>query len=122
LLSRTALSVFRPNNDRRKILKAFGSGSAREVTEWSDRQLDDKLEELRSRLQAEQPAAVLDFYESPLKEQWKGEQTIKTVEGEVEVTVPLDDEELEDKETVSPEAPEHANQFKSRQSWRASAP
>lgn len=88
------------NNDRRKILKAFGSGTAREVTEWSDRQLDDKLEELRSHLQAKQPAALLDFYESPLKEQWKGERTIKTVEGEVEVTVPRDDEELEDKETA----------------------
>ncbi len=96
------------NNDRRKILKAFGSGSAREVTEWSDRQLDGKLEELRSRLQAEQPAAVLDFYETPLKEQWKGGQTIKTPEGEVEVTVPRDDEELEDKETALPgeKAPE----------------
>src|SRR5882724_5014829 len=56
------------NNDRRKILKAFGSGSAREVTEWSDRQLDDNLEGLRSRLQGEQLAAVLDLYESRLKE------------------------------------------------------
>jgi 5-methylcytosine-specific restriction protein B len=73
------------NNDRRKILKAFGSGATREVADWNDRQLDEKLMELRTRLQTEQPSAVLDFYESPLKERWKGEQTIKTVEGEVEV-------------------------------------
>jgi hypothetical protein len=91
------------NNDRRKILKAFGSGAAREVADWNDRQLDEKLMELRTRLQTEQPSAVLDFYESPLKERWKGEQTIKTVEGEVEVTVPRDDEELEDKETAPTE-------------------
>jgi hypothetical protein len=91
------------NNDRRKILKAFGCGSAREVANWNDRQLDDKLMELRARLQTEQPSAVLDFYEPPLKERWSGEQIIKTVEGEVEVTVPRDEDELEDKETVLPE-------------------
>jgi len=97
------------NNDRRKILRAFGCGSAREVADWNDRQLDEKLVELRARLQAEQPSAVLDFYEAPLKERWSGEQTIKTVEGEVEVTVPRDEDELDDKETTpqeikSPEA------------------
>lgn len=97
------------NNDRRKILKAFGSGSAREVAEWNDRQLDEKLAELRARLQAEQPAALLDFYEPPLNERWSRDQTIKTVEGEVEVTVPRDEDEVEDIETApagikSPEA------------------
>jgi hypothetical protein len=91
------------NNDRRKILKAFGSGSAREVAAWKDRQLDDKLMELRTRLEAEQPSTVLDFYESPLKERWSGDQTIKTVEGEVEVTVPRDEDEVEDVETGPPE-------------------
>ena len=55
---------------------------------WSDRQLDDKLMELRSRLQAKQPSARARLLRIALKEQWKGEQTIKTVEGEVEVTVP----------------------------------
>jgi hypothetical protein len=97
------------NNDRRKILKAFGSGPPREVADWNDRQLDDKLMELRTRLEAEQPSAVLDFYEPPLKERWSGDQIIKTVEGEVEVTVPRDEDEVEDKETAplevkSPEA------------------
>jgi hypothetical protein len=92
------------NNDRRRILKAFKCGTAREVDEWNDRQLDEKLAELRTRLQAEQPAAVLDFYESPLKERWSGDQTIKTVEGEVEVTVPRDEDEGEEKDVAHTEA------------------
>jgi hypothetical protein len=97
------------NRDRRKILKAFGSGSAREVADWNDRQLDEKLSELRARLQAEQSSAVLDFYEAPLRERWSGDQMIKTLAGEVEVTVPRDEDELEDADTgpagtKSPEA------------------
>jgi hypothetical protein len=91
------------NNDRRKILKAFAPGSAKEVSELNDQQLDEKLLDLRNRLQAEQPTAVLDFYEPPLKERWSGDQTIKTVEGEVKVTVPRDEDEVDDVETASPE-------------------
>jgi hypothetical protein len=85
------------NNDRRKILSAFNAGSAREVAEWKDWQLDAKLLELRKRLEAAQPSTVLDFYESPLKEQWSRDRVIKTAGGEVTVTVPGDDEELEEK-------------------------
>ena len=85
------------NNDRRKILTAFNAGSAREVAELKDQQLDTKLLELRKRLEAAQPSTVLDFYESPLKEQWSRDRTIKTAGGEVTVTVPGDDEEVEEK-------------------------
>jgi hypothetical protein len=85
------------NNDRRRILKGFKCGTAREVDDWNDRQLDEKLEELRARLHAEQPSAVLDFYEPPLKERWSGNQIIKTIEGEVEVTVPRDEDEGDEK-------------------------
>lgn len=85
------------NGDRRRILKAFGPGTAREVHQWTDRQLDEKLMELRMSLQAEQPSTVLDFYEPPLKERWSGDQTIKTIEGEIQVTVPRDEDEGEDK-------------------------
>jgi hypothetical protein len=92
------------NNDRRRILKAFGSGTAREVDDWSDRQLDEKLQELRERLQSEQPGAVLDFYEPPLKERWAGKQTMVTNEGVVEVTVPRDEDESEEKSASVPEA------------------
>ena len=92
------------NSDRRKMLKAFGNGAAREVDEWNDRQLDEKLAELRARLQAEHPTIVLDFYEPPLKERWSGDQKIKTVEGEVEVTVPRDEDESEDRDADIAEA------------------
>jgi hypothetical protein len=85
------------NNDRRKILTAFNAGSAREVAELKDQQLDTKLLELRKRLEAAQPSTVLDFYESPLKEQWSRDRKIKTAGGEVTVTVPGDDEEVEEK-------------------------
>ena len=67
----------------------------------NDRQLDEKLLELRNRLQAEQPSAVLDFYEEPLKARWSADRKVKTVAGEVTVTVPGDDEEVEDKEAAS---------------------
>jgi len=46
---------------------------------------------------------------------------IKTVEGEVRGYGALDDEELEDKERSHQKRLKHGNQFKSRQSWRASA-
>ena len=88
------------NNDRRKILEAFGSGSAREIADWNDRQLDEKLMELRTRLQGVQPSVVLDFYGPPLREQWSRERTVKTVGGEITVTVPSDDDEPEDKDVA----------------------
>ncbi len=93
------------NNDRRKILEAFGTGSRREVKEWKDRQLDDKLMELRTSLQSAQPSgAVLDFYDTPLKEKWSSDRKIKTLEGEITVTVPADTDELEDPESAPVEA------------------
>ncbi|HET9742374.1 MAG TPA: hypothetical protein VFQ00_06480 [Terriglobales bacterium] len=87
------------NNDRRKILKAFGIGSQKEVSEWKDRQLDEKLLSLRTRLQAEYPNSLLDFYEPPLRERWLEEGSIKTLQGEVRVTVP----QQEDKEETAAE-------------------
>lgn len=94
------------NNDRRKILRGFGVATSKEIGSWDDQQLDDKLLELRNELQARQPAAILDFYESPLKEQWSGDRTIKTTEGEVAVTVPTDDDEVEDVEVPGAKPPE----------------
>src|SRR5205807_2550450 len=45
------------NNDRRKILEGFHVGSRREIADWDDRQLDEKLIELRTRLQLAESAA-----------------------------------------------------------------
>ena len=89
------------NNDRRKILKAFGVASARDIASFSDRQLDEGLLELRSKLQSTQNSLALDFYEPKLKEKWSSERRIKTAGGEVLVTVPDADDELDDKELVA---------------------
>jgi hypothetical protein len=89
------------NNDRRKILNGFSVGPPREIASWNDRQLDEKLMELRTKLQTAQPSAVLDFYESPLKEKWSGDRKIKTIKGEVTVTVPSDDDEVDDKDEMA---------------------
>lgn len=90
------------DGDRRKILISFGSGTPQDVDRWNDRDLDDKLFELRTRLKVEHPSDVLDFYEPPLREKWLGEQTIKTNDGEVSVTVPAGD--VEDKKATVPES------------------
>ncbi len=88
------------DHDRRKILKTLGSGTAQEVDAWNDRQVDEKLADLRAHLQAQQPTAVLDFYEMPLKERWSDDQIIKTEKGDVEVTVPRDQNENEEKDAT----------------------
>lgn len=93
------------NNDRRKILAGFGIASFREIREWGDRKLDEKLMELRTSLQGAQPSGVLlDFYDAPFKEKWSSDHKIKTPEGEITVTVPADVDEPEDLEPAPAEA------------------
>lgn len=57
--------------------------------------------ELRAKLQSESPAETLDFYLPKLKEQWAKDRKVKTLEGEVTVTVPSDHEDAEDEPAVS---------------------
>jgi hypothetical protein len=92
------------NNDRRKILVAFDVAPSQEVAHWKDQRLDTALTELRSNLQRMNPSTVLDFYEPPLREKWASDRKIKTVRGEVSVTVPADEDEVEDKELVASKA------------------
>jgi hypothetical protein len=87
------------NRDRRRILEAFGVATKREIKDWSDVQLDKALLKLRDDLQQRNPSSVLDFYSPALKPQWSKDQKIKTVDGEVTVVVPVDDDE--DEEAVS---------------------
>ena len=90
------------NNDRQKILEGFGIASSRDTNYWTDQQLDDALLKLRANLQSTHPSAVLDFYEEPsLKERWAPDRTIKTLGGEVRVTVPVDDDEPEDDDSIA---------------------
>jgi hypothetical protein len=91
------------NNDRISILSAFGIAPPRDMTSWSDRQLDDALLALRTKLRQNNPSAILDFYEAPLKEQWAGDRKVKTPEGEVTVTVPVDEDEVEELKAIAPE-------------------
>ncbi len=90
------------NNDRVSILEAFGTAAAREMSGWSDRQLDDALLILRNRLQQDSSESILDFYESPWREKWAKDRKIKTPEGEVTVTVPGHEEEAEEPKIVAP--------------------
>lgn len=89
------------NNDRRKILSAYGAAELREMADWSDRQLDEALLALRARLQAEAPSTILDFYESPWREKWANDRKVRTPEGEVTVTVPGAEEDAEEPQPVS---------------------
>ena len=81
------------NNDRRKILEAFAVAPTQETKNWTDQQLDDALLTLRVSLQKENPTVTLDFYRPPLKDRWAEERTVKTLEGEVTVVVPSDEDE-----------------------------
>ena len=95
------------NNDRQKILAAFGVGALSETRNWSDRQLDDALFTLRAELEKNHQGGPLDFYSSALKERWAQDRKVKTPEGEVTVVVPGDDEEeAEDSTTATLKPPE----------------
>jgi hypothetical protein len=91
------------NNDRRSILEGFGITSRGDAKKLTDRELDDALLKLRADLQKSNPSATLDFYSPELKERWSRDRKVKTIEGEVTVTVPSDDEEEEDKDLIAPE-------------------
>ncbi|UPG89501.1 AAA family ATPase [Luteibacter aegosomaticola] len=59
------------NRNRRDVLEAFANIQQDESFKWSDLDLDDALLALRARLGTELGTDVLDFYESPLKEDWQ---------------------------------------------------
>lgn len=94
------------NNDRRKILGAFGIAQSREARRWTDRQLDEALLRLRTDLQKDNPAQVLDFYQPDLKEKWAPDRQVKTVEGKVTVVVPSDEEEAEEESVTEARVPD----------------
>jgi 5-methylcytosine-specific restriction protein B len=86
------------NNDRRRILEAFGIASERDTRNWSDQQLDDALLKLRSNLTKDNPSDVIDFYEPAFRKRWAPERKVKTIDGEVSVVVPKDNDEAEDED------------------------
>jgi hypothetical protein len=80
------------NNDRWKILEAFGVAPSKTTRDWADDQLDQALLQLRGELQQKSPSTVLDFYEAPLRDRWISNRKVPTVEGSVTVVVPADDD------------------------------
>lgn len=84
------------NNDRRSILAAFKVASATDLRQWTDIQLDQALLSLRTKLQSETPNETLDFYMPKLKEQWRKNRKVRTLQGELTVTVPSDQEEFDE--------------------------
>jgi 5-methylcytosine-specific restriction protein B len=71
------------NGDRHKVLVAFGEVKARESKAWTDRQIDEAMLSLRTRLATERGTDKLDFYLSPLKELWKPEESPEPDEPDV---------------------------------------
>lgn len=92
------------NNDRRKVLRAFGV--SRNVADWSDRQYDEELLKLRRSFEEASPTEVFDFYEPPLRERWIEGGEVRTVEGPITVVVPTSEDDRADvaEPSTQPEA------------------
>ena len=61
------------NGDRRRVLAGFRVAPLAKLQKWSDRELDGALLELRAKLEREHGTKDLDFYRSPLSEEWRAE-------------------------------------------------
>ena len=70
------------NNDRRRILEAYGVADRRTLRDWSDRQLDDALLTLRREQEAANPGEVLDFYDPQLSKRWQPAEVDATAQPE----------------------------------------
>jgi 5-methylcytosine-specific restriction protein B len=84
------------NRDRRQIIGAFKLAPPAELKHWTDRQLDTALLDLRGRLEADHPGAVIDFYEPPVEHLWRKEEEISDDS----------DEEVVDDKVTEPDAEE----------------
>jgi hypothetical protein len=97
------------NGDRQRVLIGYQKAPASVVQGWSDRQLDEALLGLRRELEKEHPNEAVDFYAPKFKDQWARDRKVRTIEGEVVVTVPRDEDDEEDaggSPDVVPEQPE----------------
>lgn len=59
------------NNNKKKILNRIGNIDLKLLSGMTDLELDKSMYELRQRLEAESASGEVDFYVSPLVEQWK---------------------------------------------------
>jgi len=58
----------------RSILAGFDVAPESNTTSWSDRQFDEALLALRTRLEQEHPGRPLSFYHPPLKQRWRPDE------------------------------------------------
>ncbi len=97
------------NGDRWRVLIGYQKAPASVVRGWNDRQLDQALLDLRKGLEKDHPNQTVDFYAPGFTENWAGDRKIKTVEGEVVVTVPRKEDDEEDTggaPSIVPQQPE----------------
>ena len=69
------------NRERWAVLEGYGVSSEKNAKKLSDSQLDEALFTLRTKLEAEHPGEMLDFYEAPLRERWKPTEEEETENG-----------------------------------------
>ena len=101
------------NNDRQKILKAFNIAPPQKIKSWTfrqitDKQIDDAIFSLRTDLEKKYPSKILDFYDSPLKEQWSIKNLSPTTEAQYQRAVLKNATAstfLKEKEEDEPEGP-----------------
>lgn len=67
------------NNNKKKILNRIGNIDLKQLSNMSDLELDKSMYELRQRLEAESESGQIDFYVSPLVEQWKAMNEVNEV-------------------------------------------
>ena len=72
------------NSHRRKILSIFRGKTAKEMKQWSQKQLDDGVLEVRREFEAKNPGTIVDFYHSPIRELWMAAADAAVAEENVE--------------------------------------
>ena len=99
------------NNDRASILQAFEVATKKDTKHWTDRQFDEALLDLRKLIQMERPKDTIDFYMPDLRRRWGVKHEVKTEDGNVSVTVPMeDDEDIEEAQNAPSEGKTEARQ------------
>jgi 5-methylcytosine-specific restriction protein B len=68
-------------NDRKAVVRHFTQRDPKDVNRMNAFQLDRELQAIRKRLEALRGTTELDYYVSPLKDEWKGETIAAATEG-----------------------------------------
>ena len=90
------------NNDRATILDALDFAKKKTTKNWTDRQFDEALFSLRTKLDMQ--GQIIDFYMPTLRSHWQAEHQVKTLDGPVTVTIPTEEEEdVEENQTTAAE-------------------